>query len=207
MERHTMFSDWNNQYCENYYDIQSNLQIQCNPHQIVNGNFYRIIEKNLQFLWKHQRPQTAKTIFRKKYGARGIRFSDFRKSSVFNKWCWEIWTATCKRRKLEHFLASLVAQLIKNQPAMRETWVLSLGWEDVLEKGKATHSSILAWRIPWTVQFHRVAKSQTRQGTFTFTPSTKINRNWVKDLNARSDIIKPSEERIRSCSDFTFRLV
>ena len=47
--------------------------------------------------------------------------------------------------------ASLVAQLIKNPPAMWETWVQSLGWEDPLEKGKATHSSILAWRIPWTV--------------------------------------------------------
>ena len=47
--------------------------------------------------------------------------------------------------------ASLVAQLVKNPPAMRETWVHSLGWEDPLEKGKATHSSILAWRIPWTV--------------------------------------------------------
>ena len=44
--------------------------------------------------------------------------------------------------------ASLVAQLVKNPPAMRETWVRSLGWEDPLEKGKATHSSILAWRIP-----------------------------------------------------------
>ena len=47
--------------------------------------------------------------------------------------------------------ASLVAQLVKNLPPVRETWVQSLGWEDLLEKGKATHSSILAWRIPWTV--------------------------------------------------------
>ena len=47
--------------------------------------------------------------------------------------------------------ASLVAQLVKNLPAMRETWVPSLGWEDPLEKGTATHASILAWRIPWTV--------------------------------------------------------
>ena len=52
--------------------------------------------------------------------------------------------------------ASLVAQLVKNLPAMRETWVRSLGWEDPLEKGKATwpgvfQTSILAWRIPWTV--------------------------------------------------------
>ena len=42
--------------------------------------------------------------------------------------------------------------LVKNPPAMQETWVRSLGWEDPLEKGKATHSSILAWRIPWTVE-------------------------------------------------------
>ena len=47
--------------------------------------------------------------------------------------------------------ASPVAQLVKNLPAMQETLVLSLGQEDPLEKGKATHSSILAWRIPWTV--------------------------------------------------------
>ena len=43
---------------------------------------------------------------------------------------------------------SLVAQLVKNSPAMWETWVQSLGWEDPVEKEKATHSSILAWRIP-----------------------------------------------------------
>ena len=47
--------------------------------------------------------------------------------------------------------ASLVALLVKNPPAMQETWVRSLGWGGPLEKGKATHSSILAWRIPWTV--------------------------------------------------------
>ena len=47
---------------------------------------------------------------------------------------------------------SLVAQLVKNPPAMRETWVQSQGWEDPLEKGKATHSSIMAWIIQWTVE-------------------------------------------------------
>ena len=52
---------------------------------------------------------------------------------------------------LQHSWASLVAQLVKNPPAMRETWVWSLGWEDLLEKWKATHSSILAWRISWTI--------------------------------------------------------
>ena len=47
--------------------------------------------------------------------------------------------------------ASLVVQLVKNLPTMWQTWVRSLDWEDPLEKGKATLSSILAWRIPWTV--------------------------------------------------------
>ena len=52
---------------------------------------------------------------------------------------------------LQYSWASLVAQLVKNLPAMWETWVRSLGWEDPLEKGKATHFSLLAWRIPWTI--------------------------------------------------------
>ena len=52
---------------------------------------------------------------------------------------------------LQYSWASLVAQLVKNPTTMRETWVRSLGWEDPLEEGKATHSSILAWRILWTV--------------------------------------------------------
>ena len=52
---------------------------------------------------------------------------------------------------LQYSWASLVTQLVKNPPAMWETWVQPLGWEDRLEKGKATHSSILARRIPWTV--------------------------------------------------------
>ena len=48
------------------------------------------------------------------------------------------------------YMASPVAQRIKRLPAMQETWVRSLGWEDLLEKDMAIHSSILAWRIPWT---------------------------------------------------------
>ena len=58
---------------------------------------------------------------------------------------------------------AFIAQLVKNPPAMQETLVQSLGWKDPMEKGKATDSSILAWRIPWTT-VHGVAKSQTRPG-------------------------------------------
>ena len=52
---------------------------------------------------------------------------------------------------LQYSWDSLVVQLVKNPTAMRETWVQSLGWKDPMEKGKATHSSILAWRNPWTI--------------------------------------------------------
>jgi len=52
--------------------------------------------------------------------------------------------------------ASLMAQLVKNPSAMQETWVRFLGWEDSLEKRTATHSSILAWRIPWTEELGRL---------------------------------------------------
>ena len=60
-----------------------------------------------------------------------------------------------------------MTQMVKNPAAMQETWVLSLGWEDSLEEGMASHSSIIAWRIlmdrgAWWATVHGVAKSQTR---------------------------------------------
>ena len=57
---------------------------------------------------------------------------------------------------LENLSASLVAQMVKNPPAMWKSWVQSLGWEDPLEKGMATPSSLLAWRIPWTEESGRL---------------------------------------------------
>ena len=67
---------------------------------------------------------------------------------------------------LQYSWASLVAQMVKNLPAMRDTWIQILGWEDPLEEGMATHSSILAWRIPmdrgaWWATDHGVANRQT----------------------------------------------
>ena len=72
-----------------------------------------------------------------------------------------------KDKVYQRCLRESLAQMDKNPPAMQETWIQSLGWEDPVEKGIATHSSILAWRIPkgrgvWQVTVHGVAKSQTR---------------------------------------------
>ena len=68
---------------------------------------------------------------------------------------------------LQYLWASLVAQMVKNPPAMLETWVLSPAWEDLLEEGMATHFSILSWRIPmgrgaWLATVHGVEKSWTQ---------------------------------------------
>ena len=79
---------------------------------------------------------------------------------------------------LQYSWASLVAHLVKNLSAMRETWVQSLGWEDPLEKGKAVHSSILAWRIPWTV-VHGIAKDQIQLRDFRFTQQSYYLSKYI----------------------------
>ena len=77
---------------------------------------------------------------------------------------------------------SVVAQMVKNLPPMQVTWVQSPGWEDPLEKGMATHSRILAWRIPWTEEpgglqsLHGVTKNQTRNEKFSLYLLQEENR-------------------------------
>ena len=61
-----------------------------------------------------------------------------------------------------HLWASLIAQLVKNLPAMQETQVRFLGWKDLLEKGMATYSSILAWRIPWIEEPSRLQSMESQ---------------------------------------------
>ena len=71
------------------------------------------------------------------------------------------------------YLASLVAQRLKRLPPMRETQVRSLGWEDPLQKEMVTHSSILAWRIPWT----------EKPGRLQFTGSQRVGHDWMTSLS------------------------
>ena len=91
---------------------------------------------------------------------------------------------------LQYFGVSLMAQPVKNLPAMQETWIWSLGWEDPLEKGMTTHSSILAWEIPWKEQpgwlqsiglqrvGHYWATKHTHTHTHTFIGKEKKKLNW-----------------------------
>ena len=82
------------------------------------------------------------------------------------------------------WIISLVPQLVKNPPAMRDTWVLSLAWEDPLEKGIATHSSILARRrIPWTIWSVESQRVRHNWGTFTLHPQFEAqSENWNTNL-------------------------
>ena len=95
---------------------------------------------------------------------------------------------------LQYSWAYFVAQLEKNPLAMQETWVQSLGWEDALEKGKATHSSILAWRIPWTVQSMGLQRVRHDWATFTLTFTSVHFRTFVI-TDFISDIICMNNQR------------
>ena len=75
---------------------------------------------------------------------------------------------------LQCSVTSLLAQMVKNPPAMQETWVRSLGWEDPLEEGLATHSSVLAWRIPWTEE----------PGRMQSVGSHRVRHDWVTKHNS-----------------------
>ena len=97
---------------------------------------------------------------------------------------------------LQYSWASLVPQLVNNLPVMQKTWIWSLGWEDPLEKGKATHSSVLPWRIPWTVQSMGSEGVRHDWATFTFTFSGYRTLNMMRRVR-NSEIMPRLEDRKR----------
>ena len=107
---------------------------------------------------------------------------------------------------LQYYWASLVAQLVKNPPAMWETWVQSLGWEDPLKESIATHSSILAWRFPmdrgaWGATGHGVTKSQTRLNDW-----TELN-SWCSGVSLITQLVKNPPTMLETLVDSWVRNV
>ena len=102
--------------------------------------------------------------------------------------------------------ASLISQLLKNLPVMRETWIQSLGWEDLLEKGIATHSSFLAWKIPWAIK--SMGSQRVRHNWETFTSHTTL---WSFPGFTHTTLQKKNGEtyqRIYKCNfNYVFQLI
>ena len=98
--------------------------------------------------WGHKEPDRTEPLNNKKQTERIKRMC---LGNNFNSFLFLFFPSSLLFSGLETYRAGLIAQLVKNPPAIQEILVSSLGWEDPLEKGNATHSSILAWRIPWTV--------------------------------------------------------
>ena len=102
--------------------------------------------------------------------------------------------------------ASLVAQMIKNLPAMLETWVQSLGWEDPLEKGTATNSSILAWRVPWTEnsgELQSMGSQRVRHDWTTFTFALFLFYNFAfRELYYRAVYVSFSHLKMQQCLQY-----
>ena len=174
--------------------------------QILRDDSVKVLHLICQHIWKtQQRPQDQKrSVFipnPKKGNAK--EYSNYHTIAFISQ--------ASKVMLKTHQEASTVAQLVKNLPTMQETWVQSLSWEDPLEKGKATHSSILAWRISWTEEPGRLQSLGSQRvghnlATFTFTlfqtstvSELRTSRcsSWIQKRlrDQRSNCQHPSDHR------------
>ena len=131
---YTMFLNWKNQYCQNHYVSQDNLEIQCNAYQIINSIFIELEQKTiLKLVWRHNRPQVVKATLRKKKEAGGIRLPDFklhctavywhksRKADQWSRWqSPEVNPCTCDQLSYEKGGKAL--QWVKNSLFSKWCW-------------------------------------------------------------------------------------